>query len=102
MVTPSFGSLQILNLFAELLNHVLHFEASIGQFEIVGFGAAGVDLAVELLRQEIESPSDRAALADQLARLRDVGGDAVELFAHIRLGRDQERLLIEAVGIETV
>ena len=62
-----FGSLQILHLLAKLLDHVLHFEAGIGQFEIVRFGAAGIDLAVELLRQEIEPPSDRSALADQVA-----------------------------------
>jgi hypothetical protein len=29
--------LQILDLFAELLDHVLHLEAGVGQFEIIGF-----------------------------------------------------------------
>ena len=102
MDISGFGSLQILHLLAKLLDDVLHFETGIGQLDIVRLGAAGVDLAVELLRQEIEPPSDCPALAYHLAGLRHMGCDAVELLADVGLGRDQQRLLVEAVGIESV
>ena len=62
------------------------------KFEIVRLGAAGIDLAVEFLRQEIEPPSDRTALADHLAGLRDMRGDPVQFFADIGLGRDHGSL----------
>src|SRR5690242_20070062 len=79
------ASLQILDLFAELLDDVLHLEPGVGELDVVRFGAAGVDLAIEFLRQEVEPAPDRPALAEHVARLRDVGGDAVELFADIGL-----------------
>src|SRR5207253_7315329 len=84
-------SLQVLHLLAELLDHVLHRKSGIGQFEIVRLGAAGIDLAVELLRQKIQPPADRAALAEHFAGLRDVRGNAVELFANVGFRGDQQR-----------
>src|SRR5262245_65238774 len=80
------ASLQILDLFAELLDDVLHLEPRIGELDVVRLGAAGVDLAVEFLRKEIEPPADRPALAEHFARLRDVRGDTVELFPDVGLG----------------
>ena len=38
--------------------------------------------------------------AEQLAGLRHVGGEAVKLLADVGLGREQDRLLVQAVGIE--
>src|ERR1700745_936570 len=102
MNISGFGSLQILHLLAKCLDDVLHCEAGCGQLDIVRLGAGGIDLAIELLRQEIEPTSDRPALADDLASLCDMGRDAVELLADICLGRDQERLLVKAVDIEAV
>src|SRR5262245_12734526 len=96
------ASLQILDLFAELLDDVLHLEPGIGELDVVRLGAAGIDLAVEFLRQEIEAAADRPALAEDVARLGDVGGDAVELLADIGLGRDQQRFLGQAVLIEAI
>src|SRR4029453_3479979 len=95
-------SLQILDLLAELLDDIFHFEPGIGELDVVRLGAAGIDLAVEFLRQEIESPPHRPALAEHLARLGDVGGNAIELLADVRLGRDQQRFLGQAVLIEAV
>src|SRR5262249_21218160 len=95
-------SLQILDLLAELLDDVFHFEPGIGQLDVVRLGAAGIDLAVELLRQEIEPPAHRPALAEHLARLHDVRGDAIKLLADIRLGGDQQRFLGQAVLIEAI
>src|SRR5215813_3292919 len=96
------ASLQILDLFAELLDDILHLEPGIGELDVVRFRAAGIDLAIELLRQEIKPPADRSALAENVARLRDVGSDAVELFADIRFGRDQQRFLGQPVLVEAI
>src|ERR1700754_1978658 len=85
---PSLKSLfQILDLFAKLLDHVLHLKAGVGQFDVVRFRAGGIYLAVEFLRQEIQPPPHRAAFAKQFARLRDMRRDAVELFTNVRLRR---------------
>ena len=43
-----------------------------------------------------------AALGDQLARLRDMRGEPVELLADVGLGGEQERLLMQPVGVEAV
>src|SRR5688500_15367477 len=77
------ASLQILDLLAELLDHVFHLEPGLRQFQVVRFGAAGIDLAIEFLREEIEAPADRPALSDHLAGLRDVRGDTIKLFADV-------------------
>src|SRR5262245_51841384 len=96
------ASLQILYLFAELLDDVLHLEPGIGELDIVRLGAAGIDLAVEFLGEEIEPPPDRSALAENVARLRDMGCDAVKLLADVGLGCDQQRFLGQAVLIEAI
>src|SRR4026209_2968507 len=74
--TAVIASLQILDLLAELLDHVFHLEPGLRQFQVVRFAAAVIDLAVEFLGKEIEAPADRTALFDHLAGLRDVRGDA--------------------------
>ena len=52
--------------------------------------------------EKIEPSADRAALLDEMLRLRDMRGEAVELFAHIGLGRDHDRFLMQPVRIETL
>src|SRR5262245_10956615 len=96
------ASLQILDLLAELLYDVLHLESGIGELDIVRLGAAGIDLAVEFLRQEIEPPPDRSALAENVASLRDVGCNAVKLLTDIGLGCDQQRFLGQPVLIKAI
>ena len=80
-------SFEILHLLAELLDHAFQFKADIGQFHVVRFGAERVGFAVELLRQKIEPPPDRAAAGEKLARLRDMRREPVELLADVGLGR---------------
>src|ERR1700746_3989754 len=62
MFAPDLASLQVLHLFAELLDHAFHLEPRIGQLDIVGLGAAGVDLTMEFLCEEIELAANRSAL----------------------------------------
>src|SRR5713101_7691025 len=85
MAASRHGSLQILHLFAELLDHTLHLKTNVGQFEIVRLGATGIDLTVEFLRQEIEPPSHRSALADHFAGLRNMRGDPIQFFARLSI-----------------
>src|SRR5205807_5748208 len=59
------ASFQILDLLAELLDHALELEPDIGELDVVRFGAERIGLAVELLSEEIEPPTDRAAVGDQ-------------------------------------
>ena len=61
-----------------------------------------VRFAVELLRQKVEPAADRAAVGDQLLRLRDMRGEPVELLADVGLGGEQDRLLVQPVGIEAL
>src|SRR5262249_53691715 len=66
------------------------------------FRAQRVGFAIELLREEIEPATDRATLGNELSDLRNMGDEPVELLANISLAGDQERLLMQAVRIETV
>ena len=59
-----------------------------------------IRFAVELLRQEIELAPDRAAIGDQLLGLRDMRREPVELLADVGLGGEQDRLLVQPVGVE--
>jgi hypothetical protein len=94
-------SLQVLHLLAELLDHALELEAGIGQLDVVRLRADRVGFAIELLGEEVEPASDRAAVADQPLRLRDVRRQPVDLLADVGLAGDQDRLLVQPVGIET-
>ena len=60
-----------------------------------------IGFAIELLREEIQAPADRAALPDQIARLRDMRGKAIKLFTHVGLGRDQNRFLMQTIRIKS-
>src|SRR5687767_14863908 len=94
--------LQILHLFAELLDHALQLKADIGQFQVIGFGAEGIRFAVEFLGEKIKAPPDWSALVQQGARLGDMRHEPVELLADVGPGGEQHSFLMQAVGIEPV
>ena len=96
------GLLQILDLLAELLDHALELETDIGQLPVVCLGAQRIRFAVEFLGQEIEPPADRAALPHHALRLFHMGGKTVKLLAHVRPGGDQDRLLVQPIGIKPI
>src|SRR6516165_545542 len=98
--SPPSQSFQILHLLAKLLDDALELEADIGELDVVGLGAQRVGFAIELLGEEIEPATDRSARRDQMADLRHVGGKTVELLADVGLACDQNRLLMQPVGIE--
>ena len=74
---------QVLDLLAELIDHRLQLEADRGEPAVVRLGAERVDLAVELLGEEVEPASDRAALRPAGARGRDMRVQPVDLLADI-------------------
>ena len=61
-----------------------------------------LDSRLSSWRQKVELAPDRAAVGDQLLRLRDMRGEPVEFLADVGLGGDQDRLLVQPVGIEAV
>ena len=71
-----------------------------GQAHVIGLGAEGARLPPQLLGEEIEPPSDRPAPVDQRPSGGDMGLEPVELLADVGLGREQDRLLVEAVLVE--
>src|SRR5580704_5199421 len=84
---PSF---EVLHLLAELLDRRLQGKADAGQLDIGRFRAQRVGLAVQFLAQEIELPADRLAALEQVADLREMGAQPVELLADIGAA-DQHR-----------
>ena len=62
-----------------------------------GFRAQRVGFAVEFLRQEIELAAHRIAGRQQRTRLLHMGGQPVELLAHIGAQREQRDLLRQPV-----
>ena len=57
---------------------------------------------MQLLRQKVELAADRAAIRQELLRLRDMRNKTVELLADIGFGSKQDGLLIEPIRIETL
>src|SRR6202043_3884820 len=96
------ASLQVLHLLAKLLDHALELEPDIGELDVVRFRAQGIGLAIELLGEKIEAPADRGTLCQQVTGLSDMSCEAVKLLAHVDLGGDQDRLLIQPVTIKPV
>src|SRR5829696_3387580 len=76
-------SLHVLNLFAKLVDDGFQFQAETGERDVARFGAERIGLTAELLREEIEPPSDRAAGRQERARPLDMGAEPVELLSNI-------------------
>src|SRR5262249_22264921 len=67
------GLFEVLHLLAELLDNGLELKPDLGEFHVVRFGAQRIGFPIELLGEEIEPASDRAAFGDQVLRLRNMG-----------------------------
>src|SRR5262245_34246194 len=78
------SSLDVLDLLAQLLDRGFELDADIGEADIGALGAKRVGLAVEFLAEEVELPPDRAAFRHEIARGRDMRGEAIQLLAHVR------------------
>ena len=71
-----------------------------GAARVEGFGAEGVGFAVELLHEEVQASPGGTAGLEHAAHFADVGAEAVQLFGHVALLRQQHQLLLQALGVE--
>src|SRR5512139_3596913 len=93
-------SFDILDLLPQALDGALQIDADARQLDVGRLRAQRVGLAVELLAEEIELAPHRIVrpcLGEQGARLGDVGGQPVELFADVGLADQQGHFLGEAL-----
>src|SRR5262245_28761473 len=99
---PSLTSplLNVLDLLAHLIDHRFELETGPRRLRVARLGAQGVGLAVELLGQEVEPATGRLAAVEQLARRRDVRGEALQFLLHVGAGRQQRGLLVETRLVE--
>src|SRR4051794_11367570 len=90
-------SLDVLDLLAQLLDGGLQVDADGGEADIGALGAEGVGFGVELLAEEVELASDRAALGDEIARRRDMRRQPVQFFPDVGLARQDCGFLCQPV-----
>src|SRR5207253_1562895 len=93
-------SLQILNLFAKLVDHRLQLQPDRGHRGGVRLGAQGIRFAIEFLRQKIELAADGAAAAEQHARGSDMRLQPVDLLVDVGLGGEEGRFLMQPDRVE--
>src|SRR5262245_10040170 len=98
---PPFARLfKVLRLLPHLLDYALGGERRLAELEVVGLGADGVDLAIQLLDQEIQRPADRTALVEERPELVEVHGEPCHLLAHIGLPGPDRHLGHEATLVD--
>src|SRR5262249_22043326 len=97
---PHVESLQVLYLFAELLDNAFELETYIGQLRIISFRGQCIRFAMKLLCEKIEFAADRAADDEKPFRLLDMRRKPVEFLADVCFCRKQNGLLVQAVGIK--
>src|SRR5262249_8631114 len=95
---PHVKSLQVLYLFAELLDHAFELETYIGQLHIIGLRSQCIRFAMKLLREKIQLATYRAAAGEKLFGLFDMRRKPVELLADVGFCREQDCLLMQAIG----
>src|SRR5947199_10527001 len=72
--------LGILDLLAHLLELRLRRDHELGHAQAVGFRAHRVDLAIPLLKEEVELAAARLRTVDERAPVRHVAAEAPDLF----------------------
>src|SRR4029450_9722056 len=83
---PPFARLfTVLRLLPHLLDDPLGGERRLTELEVVGLRPDRVDLAIQLLDQEVERTAGRAALVEERRELGEVRGQPRQLLAHVGL-----------------
>jgi hypothetical protein len=93
------GFLDVLDLFADLVDQHLQLHRCLRRAGVDRFGAQRVRLAIELLQQEIQPPSDRLLLRKHAADFGDVAVEAIEFLVDVELLQRQHQLLLQPPGI---
>src|SRR3989442_10375799 len=90
---PPFARLfKVLRLFAHFLDDPLGGERRLGKLEVVRLRGDRVDLAVQLLDQEVQRPADGATLVEEQRQLLEMRGEPGQLLAHVGLLRPDRHL----------
>src|SRR5580704_6695706 len=92
--------LDIMDLFAKLLDLDAQFEAGPRQARVVRLGAKRIGLARKFLGKEVEPAASRAALRQKLVGCGGVCSKTVQFFPDIGLGRQHESLLVQTILVE--
>src|SRR4029453_9219330 len=83
--TVPFRLFKILDLLAHLLEDALARQRRLAELQIVGLAGHGVDLAAQLLEQEVQRPPDRPALVEDEGQLGQVRAQSRQLLGDVRL-----------------
>src|ERR1700730_14614205 len=92
--------LDILDLFAELLDLDAQFEAELRQARVVGLGAKRIGLARKFLGKEVEPAAGRAGRRQKFTGRGGVRDKTVQFFPDIGLDRQHESLLVQTILVE--
>src|SRR4051812_45198207 len=92
-----FALLNVLHLFAHLLDEDLELDRDARDLVRHGFRSERVRLAVQLLAEEVQALAACAALVEHAAEFRDVRDEARELLVHVDARRVKDDLLVDAL-----
>lgn len=90
----------ILDLLAKLLDFHAQFETNGGQARIVRFGAQRIGFASDFLSEKVKPASNRSAPGQKIPRGGAMSLEPVQFFHDIRLCRQHQRFLMQAILIE--
>src|SRR5215213_4274489 len=91
--------LNVLHLFAHLLDQQLQFERAIGDLRAGGLGGERVRLAVQFLREEVEALARRTAVPQHAIDFRKVYGQPLELLVDVALAREHGDFRTDALVV---
>src|SRR5438093_1148572 len=94
------ASLDVLHLLAELLHLRLLAEHQVRDLAVTRLGAGGIELALDLLEQELDPLADRAALAERRGERAQVRFEAYQLLGHVAPVGEHGDLLGHPAAIE--
>lgn len=98
---PVEGLLDILGLFAEPFDQVLHLEHSLSHLEVIGFAADGVNFTEHFLEKEIQPPPDWFRKEQNFTKLFEMAFQPGEFFGDIATVGKERHLLVEANRIDS-
>ena len=96
MGLPSPGALEVLNLFAHLLNQNLQFNRRTRHFDRSGFRSQRVGFTIEFLHEEVEAAAHCAARRQHAAHFSYVRGKPLDFLVDIHFQRVQRHFLPNA------
>src|SRR5690606_12534359 len=87
--TGTSSLLNVLHLFADLVDQDLEFDGDVAGARVDGFRTQGIGFAVEFLQQEVQAPACGFRLAKHAPDLGDMAVEAVEFLVDVELLQHQ-------------